>query len=56
VLVEDLVAGELRANTNARELLYPLIDAEIEKCIAGEPEGEDACVLSAFVRAWSKQT
>jgi cytochrome P450 len=29
-----------------------MVDEEIERCIAGEPEAEDASVLSSFVRAW----
>jgi len=54
-LMEITFKGERSVYAKARQFLYPFVDAEIEKCIAGEPEREDASVLSALVRALYKQ-
>ena len=54
-LVEIALGGERNVYGRARQFLYPFIDAEIEKCLAGETEGSDASVLAGLVRAWYKQ-
>lgn len=51
-LVDIVFRGERRAFREARDFLLPIVDEEIERCIAGEAEAEDASVLSSFVRAW----
>ena len=55
-LLEDIVdiifRGERRVFSEARDLILPIVDEEIERCIAGEPEAEDASAVSSFVRAW----
>lgn len=53
-LVEISLLGERRDYVRAREFIYPFIDAEINKCINNEPEGEEASVLSGLVRNWFK--
>jgi cytochrome P450 len=51
-VVEICLKRERSIYEETRQLIYPYLDAEIEKAIANEPEAEDASVMSTFVRQW----
>jgi len=44
--------GERQIYARIRTIIYPAIDEEIDNCISGKPERDDASFLSGMVRAW----
>ncbi len=51
-ILEVAVLGERRIYNKVREFAMPIVEDEIEQCIAGTLEEDDASVLSSLVRSW----